>query len=73
MLVMGCVEVQAAFVQIFGNVADWRLRGWHWQSAIVGDVICAGIIAVEKIEELDERQNLPALADLERTADAQSD
>ena len=41
------------------------------QRGDVGDVVRAGIVAVEQIEELDERHDLPALSDLERPGDAQ--
>src|SRR6185437_14493561 len=39
----------------------------------VRDVICAGIVAVEKVEELDEGRGSEALTDLEWTADAHID
>ena len=71
MLVMGCVVVQAGFVQMSVMLPSCSLRGRHSKIADGGDVVRAGIVAVEEIEELDERQNLPAFADLERTADPQ--
>src|SRR5271157_6090178 len=43
----------------------------RWQSRDIGDVVRPWIVAVEQIEELDERHHLPALPDLERPGDAE--
>src|SRR5271169_940924 len=43
------------------------------QSRYVGDIVGAGVVTVEQIEELDERHDLPALSDLEGPGNAQID
>src|ERR1019366_2214572 len=43
----------------------------RWQRGDVGDIVRAGIIAVEQIEEFDNWRDLPALPCFERAADTQ--
>jgi hypothetical protein len=71
MPVMGCVEAQAASVQIFRRfpVALRQTGPAAARCSDVRDVVRAGIVAVEEIKELSEPQNLPTLANFEGTAD----
>src|ERR1700687_2264368 len=53
------------------NVAAGDLVGRDRKRGHVGDVVSTGVIAIEEVEELGERVNLPAFADLDGAADAQ--
>lgn len=70
MLVMSCVEVQAASVQIFKTFPSCAFGRRDRQQRDVRDVVRAGMVAVEEIKELSKRQNLPTLANLEGTSEA---
>src|SRR5208337_1933163 len=48
-----------------------RLSGRHRKRGYVGHVICAGIVAVEQIEELDKRRRSTLLTKSEWPAHAQ--
>ena len=54
-----------------GDVSGGHLILRNGQGGDVRDVIRAGIVAVKKIEELDERRESPALVEIDRPADAQ--
>src|SRR5258708_27054622 len=51
-------------------MANGNVVGGYRKRGHVGHKISAGIVAVEEIEELRERVDLPALANLDRAADA---
>src|SRR5437879_2696656 len=53
-----------------GDVSVGHVALRNGQRRNVGNKIGAGVVAVEQVEELGERVNLPALADLDRAADA---
>ena len=61
--------MQAAFWQ--NAVALAEVVDGRGQRRKVGNVIGAGIVAIEQVEELDEGHDAPALAQGERPADAQ--
>ncbi len=52
-----------------GDVSVGHVALRNGQRRNVGHKISAGVVAVEHVEELGERVNLPALADLDRAAD----
>src|SRR6266481_8816192 len=53
-----------------GHIAARDLVGGYRKRGHVGNEISAGVVAVEEVEELGERVNLPALANLDRAGDA---
>jgi len=57
-----------------GNAGHWighHLRRWNRKLHHIDCVVRPGIVTVEEIEELDERVELPALVEFERTRDPQ--
>ena len=69
---LGAVGDRAKNADVGDAVLIWlHLGRGDWELGDVDGEIRAGIVAVEEIEELRERVNLPALADLDRAGDAQ--
>ena len=69
---MGATRIRANA----GDIGDALCVGLHLElrHRELGHVdreVGAGIVAVEQVEEFDERVDLPALVDFERTRDAQ--
>src|SRR5208282_119022 len=72
----GCGLGAACIAANTGDVRDalpigLHLRCRNWQLRNVDCEVCAGIVAVEQVEELDEGVDLPALVDFEGACDAE--
>ena len=57
--------------QMVVALPDAMSLGRSGSSADTGHVVCAGIVAIEEVEELGEWRDLPAVTEFEGTADAQ--
>src|SRR5258708_35796847 len=54
-------------------VAGFDFAGGHWQRGYVSDVIVAGVLAVEQVEEFEERTQAHPVIQFEVAAEAHTD
>jgi hypothetical protein len=55
----------------FGDVPRLRLVCWHGERGDIGDVVSAGVVAVEEIEKFGEGHDDPAVAEVKGVADTE--